>query len=488
MEGIDILALIRRVPQARARLFSLVASAFFLGLHSVKFEASARFRGDTWEYQSLAVNLVKGCGFPKFGLLVPFAEYGFEDSATQTSHYGRFAEAGKGGGEDHFYRNPGYPWFLAVVYSFVGVRPLAAKLLQAVLMFIVAAGLMRIGRLLWGQDGFYAGALAGPLYVGVYGYQAGHILTEPLIAFSMAALVESFLRWHREPSLRGAAVLGACFALSLYVKSSNVFIPPFVALLLWWRTWGTPATRRLAHSAAALGTRGVLLAPYAVFATARTGSLVILSTQGPTSLLDNNNEFSLASGAWGPQWRNDPRAFYNLPEIAPLPPLRKVAAFYASRPSDFFRAASYKLNAGFRDAIFLKFVWSALVAEALVRVWWRATRRRRGPGAARAPAALVGTVGAIFCASAVEILGVLPLAAGAAASFLWTPRGLVTAQVSGIFGALLANFVLIFVVFDGAPRFFSVVQPFFILLSFRVAFATIFDPVGWTRCLAPENA
>lgn len=475
--GTGILARLRRVPPSKAGVLSLAASAALLAMHATRFEDSARFAGDAWEYQSVAVNLVKGRGFPKFGELAPFPEYRFEEAASRAAHYPRFAEAGKAGGLDHFYRNPGYPLFLAAVYGVFGVHPLAAKLAQSLLLLLVAGALMRVGRMLWGEDGFYAGALAGPVYAAVYGYQAGHILTEPLIAASLAVVVEAFQRWRRRPDLSGAAAVGAALALSLYVKSSNLFIPPLVALLLWRAAPGV----RAASPAAALAAMLVLLAPYSAFATARTGALVVLSTQGPTSLLDNNNEYSLATRAWGPQWRDDPEAFYNRPDIAGLPPLAKVAAFYSSRPAALVRAASYKLDAGFRDAVFLKAVVAVLLAEAILRVWAGWTRRRSLAVPALGRLFLLGASAAVFAASALQWLGTLPLAALVAAALWAAGGGRVGGLFPGIHGALLGNFILIFVIFDGAPRFFSPAQPFFMLLALRVAFATVFDLDAWAR-------
>ncbi|TBR21889.1 hypothetical protein EPO15_09190 [bacterium] len=473
----------------RLAVVSTLTTAGLLGLHARNFDDTARFAGDTWEYQSLAVNLVKGRGYPRFGELVPFPEYAFNADARLAPHYPRFVEAGQHGGEWNFYRTPGYPMFLAGIYALTGVHPLAAKLAQSLLLFLVAGSLIWVGRELWGEVGARSGALAGPVYAGIYGYQAGAILTEPLIAFSLVLIAAAFLNWRRRPGLPSAALLGGTFALSLTVKASNAFIPPFICLLMLGRGSPSGLLRRAVQPLASAAAMAVCLAPYALFASVRAERPVVLSTQGPTSLLDNNNEFSLEKRAWGPEWRDDPRAFYNRADIASLSPLAKVAAFYSSRPRGLLRAAGYKLEAGFRHAVFLKWVLSVLGADALVflLLGLEVVRNRISSGLAIGTL-LVGTSAVVLALSAFQMIGVVPLA-GAAAALVWARGGgQLFELLRGLHAVLLGNFTLIFIVFDGTPRFFSVAQPFFALLAFRFAYETVFDPRVWAeRAAAPRG-
>jgi len=52
---------------------------------------TAFFGGDTWEYQSIAVNFAEGKGF-RFGGLLPFDAYAFDTA--DPAYFQRFVEAG----------------------------------------------------------------------------------------------------------------------------------------------------------------------------------------------------------------------------------------------------------------------------------------------------------------------------------------------------------------------------------------------------------
>ena len=75
---------------------------------------TAFFGGDTWEYQSIAVNFAEGHGIQKFGGMEPFDTYKFEKQDKLPDYYSSFvADAG----QDNFYRTPLYPLFLGIVYK-----------------------------------------------------------------------------------------------------------------------------------------------------------------------------------------------------------------------------------------------------------------------------------------------------------------------------------------------------------------------------------
>jgi len=84
---------------------------------------TAFFVGDTWEYQSIALNFASGEGF-KFGGLLPFEAYHFYSANPE--YYDRFMDIGAAGGEPSTFRTPGYPFVLATIYRIFGVSPRTA--------------------------------------------------------------------------------------------------------------------------------------------------------------------------------------------------------------------------------------------------------------------------------------------------------------------------------------------------------------------------
>ena len=83
------------------------------------FSDRAYFGGDTWEYQSMAVNWAKGHGL-KFGSIEKFSVYKF-DQGKEKEYYSTFIRSGKNGGFYNYYRTPGYPIFVGVIYKIFGI-------------------------------------------------------------------------------------------------------------------------------------------------------------------------------------------------------------------------------------------------------------------------------------------------------------------------------------------------------------------------------
>lgn len=457
--------------------FTLVLCAGIMAARAAGFSRTAVFAGDTWEFQSVAVNFAKGRGFPKFGQVLPFDEYHFERQDPPPPYMARFIEAGREGGRDHFYRTPVYPFALGCFYKVFGVNPWAAKAFQALLLALAAAAMVWVGRELWGDVGLVSGALAAPVYCSVYGYQAGHILTEPLLTPSLAAVQVAYAFWRSAPGWRRAAGIGLTLAFALGVKGSVLFLPPLVAVLMTVTEARAKVAVRATHAALALAVLAAFVFPYSLFASGRVGRFVLLSTQGDFVLLDNNNEYSIAKGAWSSEWRSDPEAFYNRAVPSAMPPLRKVLRFYAAHPADLPRAISYKLEFGFRYAVFLKFVLAALFVEGLFGALRPAARLLANSGALAG--GLFATLGVTAALAATRVIGFLPLLCGAAAAALFGGSGTVVRLFSGLHAAVLVNFLAIMSLIDGVPRYFSVVEPFFILLAFRVALATALSPSRW---------
>jgi hypothetical protein len=486
----DLVALLSKDPGGRGLPlawtfgYSLALCLAIMAGKVAGFSDTAVFTGDTWEFQSVAVNFAKGRGFPKFGQIGAFEEYRFELVDVDPPHRPKFVAAGANGGQDHFYRTPGYPFALGCVYRLFGVRPALAKAVQAFLLALSAAMLVWVGRELWGDAGTVSGMFAGPLYCAVYGYQAGLILTEPLLVPCLIAVAASYLAWRRRPSAGRAMLVGAALAAALAVKGSVVFLPlGFAFLMVAAGAQSATASARSRHAATALATAFLCIAPYSAFASLRSGRFVALSTQGGFVLLDNNNEFSVAKRAWSADWRRDPASFYNRPSMAGLPPWRRVVLYYAARPGDLGRALAYKLESGFKLAVFLKFVLVALVVDVFGRLMSRRARAVWPEGVrARAAVLLVLLFGGA-AAAASRLVGFLALTAFAALAVPRGAGGVVWPLVTGLHIAFLANFVAVMSIIDGVPRYFSVVEPLFILLAFRVLIATVLAPMSWAESM-----
>jgi 4-amino-4-deoxy-L-arabinose transferase-like glycosyltransferase len=315
-----------------------------------KLSDSVCFGGDSWEYQSLGVNISKGYGF-QIGGITDFSEYKFSLGAKdlKTSFYPFSPALVTGeketlydhflkGGEYSFYRTPGYPLFLGAVYKLFGVHPLKVKLIQVYLLAFIAASLPLIARHYWGKLGCLSGFISAFLFLAFFSPDPTKIMAETLIAFSLAILATSLISWEIRASVLKSFLLGLLAGLSVLVKGLNIFLP---FILLWYLLLKTEKTKRMLTAFLFISGVALLIIAWSVYASSKASRLVTLATHQNTLLLDSNNEDTLSTGGWSPAWRKwdsgNLKYLYNRPEIKEVSPFKKLIGFltlhYKNLPS-----------------------------------------------------------------------------------------------------------------------------------------------------------
>ena len=292
---------------------------------------TAFFGGDTWEYQSIAVNLAEGKGF-RVGGLLPFDAYAFDTA--DSALFQRFMEAGASGGVFPSYRTPGYPFVLGLIYRIFGVNPRAAITIQISWIVLICAFLPMLGRRLLGRGGFAAGVLGGFVFHFLAADVGGQIMTESLIAVALFLVLAAWAHLNRGAgaTLPAAALFGFSLACALLVKGSLIFLP---ILFLGFIAWNVVRDRRYRPIAlaASLAVFLVPLVAYSTYATLASGSYVFLSTQADAVLLGSHNEVAVETGDWSRHWQ-EPDSYYSrqrsLHPERPVPLI--VASFYADTP------------------------------------------------------------------------------------------------------------------------------------------------------------
>jgi 4-amino-4-deoxy-L-arabinose transferase-like glycosyltransferase len=329
----------------RAALFFAILASFYFIVFGITADLknTASFGGDTWEYQSMAVNFAKGYGIQKFGGLEAFDTYKFEHLTTLPPYYNDFfARAGN----YDFVRTPAYPLFLGIVYKLFGINPAVAKVLQLLMLVVIAASLPFIGYQYWGTSGFVSGIPAGALYLATNYKLAEHILTESLIAFSVFLILVAFILYEEQEETFTACLLGGFLGFALLVKGSLVFLPilTYGVVLISAIIKRDPGKLKLLF-AMTISTAIVVL-PWSIYASTKTGRFIFLSIQGSTAILDDNNEFCV-DGGWHPEWVNNKTAMYNTDGIDKKHALEKVINFYWHNPMLLPRCMSQKFLKGF---------------------------------------------------------------------------------------------------------------------------------------------
>jgi 4-amino-4-deoxy-L-arabinose transferase-like glycosyltransferase len=252
--------------------------------------------GDGPDYDNIAYHLTQGQGFVEIWTEDTLAPYP-SDSALYAILVDRIGQPPIFG-----HRPPGYPLFLAGIYSVFG-RDFAAVRLMQIIVDSASVVLLTLLGFRWHSRriGWIAGVLAAvnPLLI----YYARMLTAESASIFMLlvlALLVSSFER-SRRPS--GILAAGIALGALLMLKSAFVLCAPALAAILAWRHIKEP---RYAAVAVSLLTLGALLVagPWIVRNEAIFGRYTI-SSQGGLAFSQRNNEVIARTpycyGSWCPE-------------------------------------------------------------------------------------------------------------------------------------------------------------------------------------------
>ena len=188
----------------------------------------------------MAVNFAKGHGIQKFGQIEKFDQYKFdrqdESLLTLFENSSYDVYTGLNIGRNNFYRTPGYPLFIGIIYKLFGVSPWIAKQIQLILLIVISSFLPWIGTYFWGRTGFWSGFAAGVLYISMYYNRArSNFDGTSYFIFHLSFVIIAFINFMKGKStFLSCVLLGASLGLSLLVKGSLIFLPfLFAAGMLW---------------------------------------------------------------------------------------------------------------------------------------------------------------------------------------------------------------------------------------------------------------
>ncbi len=341
--------------------FSLI---YLFRVNREKFTDTAEFSGDAWEYQSLAVNLYLGHGY-QLGGIEKFSTYKFQESEEfkRQLHYlsdelsiPRYDYYLRGGGYA-FYRTPGYPFFLAIIYKLFGIHPLIVKIIQMILLAICASLMPVIGMYYWSRLGILSGLFSSFLFIKYFCPDPSAIMTEPLVTFSLFVLAIFIILWEIKPSTTRTFILGIMTGICLLVKGLNGFLPLLLLIYIAFVDY----KKRLRFKLSLVFILGFLLCivPWNIYASKKNNRFLLLSTQAETLLLDSNNEGNLKTGGWAARWRKEtkpsPRYLYNRLKDD-YSPVKKLLIFLYQNKKGVPLLLTGKLYKGFAHKEIILFV------------------------------------------------------------------------------------------------------------------------------------
>jgi 4-amino-4-deoxy-L-arabinose transferase-like glycosyltransferase len=328
-------------------MLSLLYFTLFLKMPHSDLSDTAYYGGDSQDYQAMGVNFAKGHGIQQHGGIEAFGAYKFDsvDSADVKNFYKYYGF--------NSYRTPAYPLFLGIVYKIVGISPYKAKLVQLLLLTIIAGFLPLIGYYFWKTKGFFSGLIAGPLYLINYYSTADKILTEPLIAFVLFLMLISYIYYETRKSTLSNIILGIMLGIGLLTKGSLLFIPIMVFLYLIRQCYRNRQIKPFKDLLLMFLFFILTILPWSLYASIKSDSIIFLSSQGKHVLMDCNNEYCV-DGGWHPEWETTEKSFYRHDGMGDdASPALRVLNFYKSHPSLFPKIMMSKIITGFSTLTYL---------------------------------------------------------------------------------------------------------------------------------------
>ena len=188
--------------------------------------------GDTQEYDSIALNVIRGRGYG-----IDYSDPEFRRPYEKHNDEGDYEEllSSKTGYQPSTYRPPVLPVALAITYSIFGRNFLAWRIIESL---ITAAGIAIVCSVAWRAFGPRVALLTAAIVFVSHSfirYVANEgLMTEPLAMVIAAVLLWSLSRLSETRAPRYAAFAGVAFALLSLTRSFFVLWMPFLLAFIWW--------------------------------------------------------------------------------------------------------------------------------------------------------------------------------------------------------------------------------------------------------------
>lgn len=351
-----------------AVIFFLCFTAGVIALRNITFENTAFFGADTVDYQSAAVNLCLGHGFPRTNGVADSSRYKFQTIPEHpfAASWKEFYQVKEGGFS--FYRNPVYPFFVAGVYQIFGINPAVLKKIQLLLLILAGSLLPYLSFHLNGRTGILSGVYAYAIFLATHYFYASEILTESLLISYVMLVILLVVAFRKSQSAFSFILLGVLFGLALLLKNTLipfVFISVSVILFHIYR-------HKLHWKKATLiiSIPFVTILPWTIYANMQNHrynhkqNFFFITEQGDDVLLAANNEFS-TDGGWHPEWKNHPESFYNNDGLEERAGWIRALNFYAQNASLLPQMLCLKIVRGFFRVPVLLFLLSLFFHWAL---------------------------------------------------------------------------------------------------------------------------
>lgn len=296
--------------------------------------------------------LVENTGKPDFK--APLSDAMFHHYWAKGLATGDWALSGKHAdpqvNEVPYLRPPGYPFFLAAVYSVTGPSYLAARVAQLFIgLASCALGYLLARRLFGPAAGLVAAGLMAVFWMFIY-YEGE--LQEPfLLVLLSLGFVLALHAWVVRPAWWRVAVAGLLVGAFALTRANILLLIPAFILWIGWVLWQRNRPRALPGAIAAFVIAvAAVIAPVTIRNLVVSGEFVLISSNGAINLYIGNNEqadgytarvpiLHELTGLQGWSWFSYQQIVEGVSQLTDRPPTHAATSnFFIDRALDYMSA------------------------------------------------------------------------------------------------------------------------------------------------------
>ena len=191
-----------------------------------------------------------------------------------------------------YFRPPGYPWFLSLVYYLTGSSPLAARIVQMMLGLINCLLAFLLARKVYGSiEGLILASLMASYWAFVY--FEGELLAPVLTITLLLSLVYALCLWYDSHSFRHAFAAGVLLGLASLVRPNVLLSGPVILVWIWWVSRHGGALEYTVKSCMGLALAAMMvIAPVTIRNYVVARDFVLITSNAGINLYIANNEGS----------------------------------------------------------------------------------------------------------------------------------------------------------------------------------------------------
>lgn len=189
-----------------------------------------------------------------------------------------------------YFRPPGYPYFLAIIYAITGPSYLAVGIVQMILGLLACVLAWRFGRK-------WFGSAVGLVFAGfmavywVFVYYEGELLEPALLVPLAILLIHELSLWVERVTFRRVLLDGFCLGVFALIRPNILLFVPVVLIWAFWLMWPDRRRRDFYLTAVALLVgMGLAIFPATIRNCLVARDFVLISSNGGINLYIGNNE------------------------------------------------------------------------------------------------------------------------------------------------------------------------------------------------------